>query len=276
MSKSTLQRKNWFGLGAVFFILTAVGGITALKLAPWKAKVRDVTEYTVSAESGKLPALITASGELQAERTVNVSPDKQGLLDQLYVDEGDLVKKGEVLAKMNSGDYVYRLAELKAEYETKKTAFERRKELFHEGAISAEENDEYKNLFLKSRARFQQRQVEGSELLVRAPFNGIITARYAEPGSFVTPTTRASSNAGATSTSILELSEGLEVSAKVPESDIGRIRIGQDASVRVDAFPDKQFKAQVSEISPRAGKTDNVTSFDVTLKLLKETSKLRI
>ena len=72
------------------------------------------------------------------------------------------------------------------------------------------------------------------------------------------------------------VSQGLEVMAKVPESDIGRIRINQDANVRVDAFPDKQFAAKVSEIAPRATKTNNVTSFEVTLMLTNSSEDLRI
>ncbi|MDP6833920.1 MAG: HlyD family efflux transporter periplasmic adaptor subunit, partial [Prochlorococcaceae cyanobacterium ETNP1_MAG_9] len=104
----------------------------------------------------------------------------------------------------------------------------------------------------------------------------IITTRYAEPGAFVTPTTRASSTAGSTSASIVELSQGLEVMAKVPESDVGRIRVNQDANVRVDAFPDKKYSAKVSEIAPRATKTNNVTSFEVTLILINPSDDLRI
>ncbi len=237
---------------------------------------KDLSAFTVLAQKGSLPGLVTASGELLAERSVNVSPDRQGILADIFVDEGDLVKSGDVIAQMRKGDFRYRLEELTAEYETNKLAFERRNALFEEGAISAEENEDYKNRFLVSKARLKQRQVEGEELTVRAPFDGVITARYAEPGAYVTPTTRASSTAGSTSSSIVELSQGLEVSAKVPESDIGRIRLNQDAVIRVDAFPDKSFIAKVKEISPRAERSDNVTSFDVTLSLDNLDNLLRI
>ena len=66
----------------------------------------------------------------------------------------------------------------------------------------------------------------------------------------MTPTTAASATAGATSASIVELSQGLEVSARVPESDIGRIQPGQTAKIRVDAYPDERFQATVSEVAP--------------------------
>ena len=74
----------------------------------------------------------------------------------------------------------------------------------------------------------------------------------------------------------MELSQGLEVAAKVPESDIGRIRVGQEATVRVDSFPDQLFPAKVRDIAPRALKTDNVISFEVELTLIDPPPTLRI
>ncbi len=274
MSKTKISRRRWIGISTLFLVIS--GGGTIWKINQNQNQVRDLTKYTVAAEKGKLPGLITASGELKAERSVNVSPEKQGLLEELYVDEGDQVNKGQVLARMDSGDFPFRLDELKVDFEKQKSSYERRKELFIQGAISAEEHDKFRNLYLISKARFQQREEEGKELLIRAPFSGVITARYAEPGAFVAPTTRASSIAGSTSTSILELSKGLEVSAKVPESDISRIRIGQQAKIRVDAFPESRFKATVTEIAPRAAKKDNVISFEVKLALSNPPEFMRI
>ena len=104
----------------------------------------------------------------------------------------------------------------------------------------------------------------------------MITRRFAEPGAFVTPTTTASATAGASSSSIVELSQGLEIVARVPESDIGRIKVGQTATVRVDAYPDQRFEATVDEIAPRAEKTDNVISFDVKLRFSEAAASLLI
>ena len=274
MGKGQSNQKSLLGLCTALVLIS--GSAFVWKFGPGQTKSRDLTSYTVFAESGTLPGLISASGELQAVRSVNVSPERQGLLEELYVTEGEVINKDQLIAKMDAGDYLYRLNEFKAEYEKQKAAFERREALFVAGAISSEQHDEYLNHFLKSKARLQQSEVEGEEFIIRAPFSGIVTTRYAEPGAFVAPTTRASSVAGSTSSSIIELSQGLEVTAKVPESDIGRILVGQNAAIRVDAFPDKRFEAKVSEIAPRASKTDNVTSFDVTLVLINSPKSLRI
>ncbi len=282
------RRKLWIGLSAAVVLITA--GSVVWRFSPQQRLGRDLSDYTVETERGSLPGIVSANGELQAKRSVNVSPKKAGLLEELYVDQGDEVKKGQVLARMDSGDYNDRLDEAKAlerkeqaEYQTRKADHERRDNLYQQGAISADDASKYRRLYLTSRAnlaaaqeRVQQRITEGSELLIRAPFSGVITARYAEPGAFVTPTTAASATAGASSSSLVELSEGMEVNAKVPESDIGRIRIGQNASVRVDAFPEQRFMARVSEIAPRAAKTENVISFAVKLNLIKRSPQLLI
>jgi hypothetical protein len=76
--------------------------------------------------------------------------------------------------------------------------------------------------------------------------------------------------------SVVELAQGLEAVAKVPESDIGRLRVGQGAVVRLDAFPDRGFAARVRQIAPRAEKLNNVTSFQVKLTLVQRPPQLRI
>ena len=287
---SGLKRRRWKFIAATAVLLVISGGALIWIKGPGSGRANKLADYTTTAELGTLPGVITSSGELEAIRRVNVSPRRQGLLEELFVDEGDAVTRGQVLARMETGDFTDRMDELsalerqaRADYEAKRADYFRYRRLKDSGAISASDLDGFRAAFLSSREalaaateRIQQRGVEGSELLIRAPFSGVITERFAEPGAFVTPTTTASATAGATSSSIVELSEGLEVAAKVPENDIGRIRIGQSASVRVDAFPDQRFPARVRDIAPRAEKTDNVISFEVELSLIAPPPTLRI
>ncbi|MEP0835568.1 efflux RND transporter periplasmic adaptor subunit [Microcoleus sp. AS-A8] len=110
---------------------------------------------------------------------------------------------------------------------------------------------------------------------IRAPFAGTITRRFAQEGDFVTPTTSASSSDGATSASIVELSRGLEVEAKVPEASIARIKQGQSVEIRADAYSDNIFKGRVRLIAPRAVQENNVTSFRVKVALQTGQDKLK-
>jgi HlyD family secretion protein len=206
------------------------------------------------------------------------------------VDEGDTVKAGQAIARMDAGDLRDRAQELaanirsaEAELERSASELRRNEPLYRQGAISFNDlnrfraDEKVKRMAVNAaRQRLEQRYVEKEELIVRAPFDGVISQRFADPGAFVTPTTTASASAGATSSSIVELSQGLEVLAKVPESDLGRLRLGMPASVRVDAFPDRRFAARVRQIAPRAVKTNNVTSFEVKLALVDPAPELRI
>ncbi|MEB3157269.1 MAG: efflux RND transporter periplasmic adaptor subunit [Cyanobacteriota bacterium] len=280
------RRPLWIGLAALLALLAGLG----LWQRQRATARQDVTPYTVVARSGSLPGVVTASGELDAVERVNVSPKRQGQLLDLLVQEGERVEKGQAIARMDAGDLSDRLEELranllsaKAELARSRGELERNLPLYRQGAISLNDLQRFQADYqVKTMAvaaaqqRIQQRRVEQEELIVRAPFAGVISQRFAEPGAFVTPTTAASATAGATSSSIVELSQGLEAIAKVPESDLGRLRIGLPADVRVDSFPDRRFPARIRQIAPRAVKQNNVTSFEVKLELLNPPPELRI
>lgn len=110
-------------------------------------------------------------------------------------------------------------------------------------------------------------QVKLEDTIIRAPFSGVVTQKYATKGAFVTPTTSASSTASATSSSIVAIARGLEVLAEVPEVDIGQIKPGQQVEIVADAYPDRVFKGRVRLISPEAVVEANVTSFKVRVDL---------
>jgi HlyD family secretion protein len=282
------RRRLWAGVLAGAVVIAS--GATLLGQRRSASERKALADYTVLARQGGLPGVITASGELAAYRSVNVSPKRQGVLLRLFVEEGDTVRQGQQIALMDSGDLRDRLQELEAQLESAQAQLgrsrgelQRNEGLIRQKAITQNDYSRIRATYLVDLAavraaqqRLEQRQQERNELTVRAPFSGVITARFADPGAFVTPTTSASASAGASSSSIVELAQGLEAVAKVPESDIGRIRLGQPASVRVDAFPDRRFAAQVRQIAPRAEKVNNVTSFEVKLQLLSPPPQLRI
>lgn len=125
-----------------------------------------------------------------------------------------------------------------------------------------------------TQAQLEQVKIQYKDTVINAPFDGIITQKYATEGAFVTPTTSASSTASATSTSIIALARGLQVVAKVPEVDVGLLRLGQPVKIVADAYPDQQFEGRVIRIAPEAIVEDNVTSFQVTIGLINGQEKL--
>ncbi|MBC5794504.1 efflux RND transporter periplasmic adaptor subunit [Sphaerospermopsis sp. LEGE 00249] len=124
-------------------------------------------------------------------------------------------------------------------------------------------------------AQLRQQQVQLEDTIIRAPFTGIVTQRYATLGGYVSPAISASSNASATSTSIIALARGLEILANVPETDIGRIKQGQEVEIVADAYPDQVFKGSVRLIAPEAVVEQGVTSFQVRINIDSGVDKLR-
>jgi HlyD family secretion protein len=119
---------------------------------------------------------------------------------------------------------------------------------------------------LQAEANMKALQIQVDEDLVRAPFSGVVTQKYADEGAIVTPTTSAATTS-ATSSSIIALSAPLEMVAQVAESDIAKIKLGQKVEIRPNAMPDKSFKGVVTQIAPEAIINQNVTTFEVHASL---------
>jgi HlyD family secretion protein len=129
----------------------------------------------------------------------------------------------------------------------------------------------------EAQAKLKAIETRIEDTIVRAPFSGLVTQRYASVGAFVTPTTQASASAtgGATSTSIFAIASELEVLAKIPEIDIDQVKVGLSGEIVVDAFPSETFKAKVRLIAPEAIEERDVRFFQVRLKLLSGQRKLK-
>jgi len=126
-----------------------------------------------------------------------------------------------------------------------------------------------------SQAQLANVLVQYQDTIIKAPFSGIVTQKYATVGAFVTPTTSASTTASATSSSILALAQGLEIVAKIPEIDLSQLANNQRVEIVADAYPDQVFEGKVKRIAPEAVVENNVTSFEVVIELLSGENVLR-
>lgn len=255
-----------------------------------RPSVRDLDPYTVVVEQQALRGTVVATGTVEPVRQVSLSPPQPGIVAAINVEEGEQVRAGQVLVVMDGGDLPIRIKERQAlltqaeeELGLREEELIRQQKLVEAGALSQLALSQ-----LESRYRAQQSQVvanwqrlqellqEQRELTVQAPFDGLVMERFAEPRSYVTPSGSGAANtSGATKTSLLTLGTGHQVVAVLPDNEIGRLQLNQDARVLLDAFPNQPLDAQVDIIAPRSQVNDNVITFDVTLKLLAENSRLR-
>lgn len=192
-----------------------------------------------------------------------ISQDK---LDEVLADErsarATITEIQRRLAQLESGSRTEEIAQRQAAVAEAREAL---REL--ENGSRSEDIADAKGAVNAAVGELKSVQVKLEDTIIRAPFAGVVTQKYATEGAFVTPTTSASSTASATSSSIVALARGLEILAEVPEADIGQIKQGQQVEIVADSFPDQVFKGHVRLVSPEAVLKENVTSFQVRVAL---------
>ncbi|MBS9383544.1 MAG: efflux RND transporter periplasmic adaptor subunit [Dolichospermum sp. BR01] len=380
-------------MGLIASGVLIVGTTATIQTIQQKNKPLDVTKLTVPVEAKSVTVRITASGKVQPVQSVNISPKSPGLLADLNVEQGDTVKQGQIIARMDNSEikmrilqYQANLAQAKAQLAESEAGsrpeeiaqakarvdqaqaqlaiirdgnrlqeiqqaqaqvdsakasvaltqsrVKRYQDLAKDGAISQDSLEQYvsenskakanleeaqrrlsllkvgnrnqdiqkqaaivnqekeglrklengnrpqeiarlKAAVASAEAQLKQQQVQLEDTIIRAPFSGIVTQRYATVGGYVSPAISASSNASATSTSIVALAKGLEVLANVPEVDISQIKQQQKVEITIDAYPEEVFQGQVRLIAPEAVVDQNVTSFQVRVAINTGAKKLR-
>jgi HlyD family secretion protein len=138
----------------------------------------------------------------------------------------------------------------------------------------SEDIDQARAQVASARGSLQTIQTQINDTVLRAPFDGVITQKYADPGAFVTPTTSGSAVSSATSSSIVSLASTNQVVANIAEVNIAKIRLGQKVTITADAYPGKTFEGKVSQIAAQAIVEQNVTSFQVKVGIVSDAEKL--
>lgn len=128
---------------------------------------------------------------------------------------------------------------------------------------------------LSAQGNLKTIETQLNDTLIRAPFAGTITKKYADPGAYVTPNTASSTVSSSTSSSILALASRNQVVANVAESDIAQIKIGLPVTIEVDAFIGETFEGKISQIATQATLAQNVTSFEVKVAIEDPKNRLR-
>ncbi|MGK0296311.1 MAG: HlyD family secretion protein, partial [Ulvibacter sp.] len=260
-----------------------------------KDEGKEVEVTTVAAST--IVETVSATGKIQPEIEVKISSEVSGEIISLPVKEGQVVKKGDLLVKINPDLYtsgynrsVSNLAGTKAglsqadaQFNEAKSSYERNKILFKKGIISKSDWDKSISSFevskaTKQSAYFNVQSASASvneardnlgRTVIYAPADGTISVLNVELGERVLGTQQM------TGTEILRVANlnNMEVEVDVNENDIVKIKEGDLAKVLVDAYLKKQFKGVVTSISNSASSTltsDQVTNFKVKIRILKE------
>ena len=236
--------------------------------------------YTIEkAESRYLELIIDASGSVEAISSIEIKSKASGEILYLGAEVGDKVKKGDVLARIDQRTPSNTLSQAEADIGVSKVKLnnaaaqlERGRQLHAGNSISDKAFEDIQELHSFAKAQLVRAEVylENAKIaledtLVRSPVTGKVITRQAEVGTVITSPT-AAVGGGTLLMRMADLNK-VRVRAYVDEVDIGKLSIGQEVSLKVSAYKDKEFLGYISKIEPLASVNQNVTTFPVLIDI---------
>lgn len=239
------------------------------------------TGSVVSIYPSQAYTLLTATGYIVPQTKADVASKATGKLEKMEVAEGDRVKKGQILARIENSDLKANLNRAEAELEAAKTTLDSREADLREAELALHRADylvrkqflsaaaydveqarhnrikatvaNARALIKSAEAFWRSQQVALEYTLIRAPFDGVILSKNADVGDMLAPFASTSLSKG----SVVSMADmdTLEVEADVSESNLLKVYLGQACEVQLDAIPDERFTCRVSSIVPTLDKT---------------------
>lgn len=238
-----------------------------------------VKTLTVAITSGAAQdAVLTGQGYVVAQRKAAISSKATGRLEALYVIEGDKVKTGDIIGRIESSDVQASLAQQQAQIDVLKASLATAQAELEEAALVLKRQQTLNNSkagiqaeleaaqarhkralaqvqsaqagILSQQATVRAAQVQVENTIIRAPFDGTVLSKNANVGEVITALGAAAGSRGAVVT--LADMTSLEVEADVSESSIEKISVNQPVEISVSAIPDKKYKGIVNKIIPTA------------------------
>jgi HlyD family secretion protein len=252
-----------------------------------KPMAAGMMQRTTAIKRGNLAAMVSATGKVEPIKKVEVKSKASGQIMTMPVEEGDRVKRGDLIARIDETDlrnaYEQAVADLDvAKATVAQTAgnVKRQTELFKRGLLSQAEIDQVKLEEVRAKAQQVKAETELAtteirlkDAVVRSTIDGIILQKNVEAGQIIS--SGINSVSGGTLIATVANMDSVYVQAEVDEVDIGQVQIGQRAKVVADAFPDDVFYGKVLRVAPLATVEQNVTTFNVTIVVQNPGSKLK-
>jgi RND family efflux transporter MFP subunit len=247
--------------------------------------------------------LLNSSGYVVAQRKAALASKITGRLVSLSVGEGDIIKKGQIVARLENEDTQANLNQAQANlnaatanYEQVKSeldlailSYDRYKALFDKGSVSKSEYDNAESRY--KRAQFavnslaasikaaaaigEAARVAHEYSFIKAPFDGVVLTKNADIGDIITPL-GAAANSKAAVITIADMGS-LEVETDVSEANLSLVKVSQPCEIQIDAIPNKRFRGIVQTIVPTADRTKaavmiKIRFLDNDLRILPEMS----
>jgi len=236
---------------------------------------------------GRFRIAVSATGVVKPIDRVEIKSKASGRIDFLPLEEGDPVLRGDIVCRLDKtdvqADFDQRQADLDiADAELKQAAnnFARRQQLFEKKLISREELDnselsvaQAKGKLVRAQVALDQSQVRLDETEVRSPLDGIILKKFVEEGQIIS--SGISNVSGGTAIAAIADMSRIYIEAGIDEIDIGKVRVGQEATVVAEAYPRQSFHGRIVRIAPEAKVEQNVTQFNVIIEVANQEGLLK-
>ena len=242
-------------IAAVVLLLLVGGGVAAWQhFKAEKEAAVDPFEAAEPVERRNLQATVSATGTIKPASSVDVSAKSTARVTGILVKENDTVTAGQVVATLDGTDYEAKRDTAKYKVENTRAKYERVAYLFSIGAKSAEELEDAKFNYDTALTGLISAESDVNNMIITAPMDGVVVG---EPVTVGTMAVQGSSYP----TVIMRIADlsDKQILAKIDETDIGAVKVGQKATFTVDAFNNRKFNATVAKIS----QTDTGNSWNV-------------
>lgn len=268
----------------ILLLVLTVGIIGTLLYFIFRKKTQEISFVTGKAQYGYIAKSITATGTIQPLDTVSVGAQVSGVVKNIYVDFNSVVKKGQLLAKIDPSIILAQteqskatLAAAKSNLTFQQSTFERQKQLFNLGAISKADFQLVQNQYNTAQATvanaMAQLKITTKNLSytdIYSPIDGVVLNRNVSAGQ----TIASSFNAPTLFVIAKDLTK-MQVRAAVDEADIGGVQSGQKVTFTVDAFPEDIFEGIVQEILLHPSVSANVVTYKTLINVDNKEMKLK-
>ncbi len=238
-----------------------------------------VSIQLAEAELRDLRITAEATGELEPVLRVEVKSKASGEILELFVDSGDEVQPGTLLARVDPRDVENAFEQAEADLDVARSRVEiaqaqlqRNRDLLDAEVITAQEYENRQLEFANAQAslvrattNLELATLRRTDVIIRAPMAGTILEKQVEFGQVIQSATQNVS--GGTTLFIMANLDDMRVRTLVDETDVGQLRAGMVATVSVEAFPDRTFRGEIEKIEPQAVVVQNVTMFPVIVLL---------
>ncbi|MCZ6819340.1 MAG: efflux RND transporter periplasmic adaptor subunit [Calditrichaeota bacterium] len=190
---------------------------------------------------GDISSFILLSSNLETEKMTDIYSRVQGIIEKIFIEEGDYVKKGQLLLQLEPDELAFREAKAKVDYEQEKNLYERKKAMSEKQLLSKEEFEMAKFSVAARKLLWQEAKLNLNHTRITAPISGVVGERLRRPGDRIQPSDKLFT--------VINNDEMIAV-IHVPEKEIGVIKKGQKAFIKSQHLGDDQFAGWIKRVSP--------------------------